>query len=81
MIYFNGKSYYGNTGYFHDNEFVSYNSIQKRFFKNGEMVFAQENNVTENLELLKYNIEYQQAFQKQLMQLIEKGEFCNGVVQ
>jgi len=71
MVYFNGKTYFGNSGYSANGGFVSYNFIQKRFYKNTIMDFDADDAITGEVGEFEYNIEFQQSFQRKLMSLIE----------
>ena len=75
-VYFNGKAYFGNTGYVEEGKFVSYNYVQEQFFQNDDLNFDQENLVTQGLDELRYKVEFQQAFQQKLRDLIEEERFC-----
>ena len=79
IIYFNGKDYSGNTGYSQDGKFISYNYLQKNFYQNDEMNFSSDNIILNDTNKFAYKIEYQQAFEKKILQLIEKNQFCNSI--
>ena len=78
ITYFNGKDYSGNTGYSQDGKFISYNYLQKNFYFNDEMNFSSENIILNDTNKFAYTIEYQQAFEKKILQLIEKNQFCSS---
>ena len=79
ITYFNGKDYSGNTGYSQDGKFISYNYLQRNFYLNDEMNFSSENIILNDTNKFAYKIEYQQAFEKKILQLIGKNKFCNSV--
>ena len=78
ITYFNGKDYFGNTGYSQNGKFISYNYLLRNFFLNSNMNFSTDNIVLNDTNEFAYTIEYQQAFQKKILQLIEKNQFCNS---